>query len=337
VFRVDDIFDEGKKIIGTCDDTKFFRWCGDVVSMISSKGDFEGWKGWLDICTRGCGHCDGGRPHEHRHCGNRCITLPREVETVLAVNIQGHPSLGFGTLFNFHLNGPGDRPGRTACEWSWQDGGDWHATYRDLITPAKLVAYLQNSADNGKALIVYGFDDRGQVLRREENGVWMNGYRVPTIFGVAMPDSGAPTIARITGVFKDSTVGSVRLSTVDDSGTTGVLLAVYEPDETLPQYRRITINRSCQWVRVAYRKTNPTFSSRFDHIPLRSRVGFLLGMQARKHYSDQQVADAHSFEADAVRLELEAQQVVEPTTTYMPMQVIDRSQSLRDPNEYDIR
>jgi hypothetical protein len=336
MFRVDDVYDEAKKIVGICDDVKLFRWMGDVVTMIANKGDFEGWKGWLDICTRGCGECDGNRPHDHRHCGNRCITLPREIETVLGVNIAGHPALGYGTLFNFHLNGPGDHPGRTACDWSWQDQGDWHVTYRDLITPAKLIAFLQTAEDNGKELVVYGYDSAGNVLRRQENGTWMNGYRVPTIFGVAIPDVNAPTIARITGVFKSPTVGSVRLASIDSSGTTGVNLAVYEPDETLPQYRRIRINRSCHWVRVAYRKSNPTFHSRFDHIPLRSRVGFLLGMQARKHYSDQQIGDAHAFEADAVRLELEAQQVVEPTTTYTPMQVIDRN-NLKDKYDYDIR
>jgi hypothetical protein len=197
------------------------------------------------------------------------------------------------------------------------------------------VAYLQTPDDNGKSLIVYGYDSKGQLLRREENGVFLNGYRVPTIFGIAVPDEAAPTIARITGVFKDLTAGSIRLSTIDDSGTTGVLLAVYEPDEQVPQYRRIKLNRCARWVRVAYMRANPIFTSRFDHIPMLSRVAFLLGMQARKHYSDQQIGDAHAFEADAARLEIEAQQKIEPPT-YMPIQVIDRNNP-RDKYEYDIR
>lgn len=332
MFRVDDIYDEGKKIIGVCDDERFFRWCGDVVTMIANKGDFEGWKGWIDICTSGCS-CSG-QPNSScvsQNCGQLCVTLPREVETVLAVNVGGHPTLGFGTLFNFHLNGPGDC--RKTCDWSWQDQGDWHPTYRDLVVPAKLVAYLQTADDNGKQVIVKGYDSDGNVLRRQVNGEWIDGYQVPTIYGVAVPDSSAPLIARITSVYKDPTSGSIRLSTIDNS----VLLAIYEPDETLPQYRRIKINRRSSWVRVAYMKRTPTFNSRFDHVPLRSRMGFLLGMQARKHYRDLQIADAHAFEADAARLEIEAQQKVEPTTTVSPLQVIDRSQSLRDENEYDIR
>lgn len=336
MFRVDDIYDEAKQILGQCDDKKLFRWLGDAVSLIANKGDFEGWKGWVDICTSGC-RCDGrtrnctGRDREG--CGHRCITLPREVETVLAVNIAGQPTLGFGQLFNFHLNGPGDR--FQSCEWSWQDQGNWHVTYKDLLTPTNLVVHVATPEDNGKEFTVFGYDDKGNVLRQEINGVFRNGLRIPTIFGVALPDADQPKVARITGLFREPSAMSMRLSTIDDTGTTGVTLGVYEPDETLPQLRRIIVSRACGWVRVAYRKTNPVFSSRFDHVPLKSRIGFLMGVTARKHYSTYSYAEAHAAEADAVRMEVEAQQVAEPPT-YSPPQVIDRSQ-LRDKHDYDIR
>lgn len=319
MFRVEDIYDEAKKIVGVCDDAKLFRWCGDVVSIIANKGDFEGFKAWLDICTS-----------DTSDCGSECITLPREVETVIAVNIGGHPSLGFGTLFNFHLNGMGDC--RTACRWTWQDQGGWHCIYKDLTSPKKLVVQLQTAEDNGKKFIVYGYDSAGNKLRRQVDGIWLDGYQVPTIYGLAVPDSTAPVIARITGIFKESSVGSMKLSTQDN-----ILLGVYEPDEEVPQLRRIKINRKATWVRIAYMKTNPSFSSRFDHIPLRSRIGFLLGMQARKHYADKLIAEAHAFEADAARLELEAQQKAEPNTTVSPIQVMDGSGSLIDKDDFDIR
>ena len=332
MFLVNDIAEEGRGIVGACSETKFLNWCSDTVSMISAKLDCEAWRGYLDICTLGCGEC-GSSSCNHGTCGRRCVALPREVETVLAVNINGNPALGLGELFNFHLNGPGDNC--SSCNWEWQDLGQHHATYRDLITPAKLVAYLQTSEDNGKQLIVYGFDSDGNKLRREVSGQWLDGYQVPTIYGVALPDAEAPLIARITGVFKDESVGTIRLSTIDDSGATGVTLGIYEPDERLPQYRRIKLNRACSWVRIAYRKATPVFRSRWDHIPLKSRVGFLLGLQARKHYSNSQIGEAHAFEADAARLELEAQQQAE-APTYNPIQVVDRSQSLRDKSDLEI-
>lgn len=333
MFTVDDIYDEAKKIIGQCDDVKLFRWLGDSVTLISNKGDFEGWKGYLDICSHGCSCTEGSTCNNPAGCGRRCLSLPREVEMVIGVNIGGQPVLGRDQLFSFHLNGPGDC--RTICEWAWSDKGGFHSTYKDLIHPAKLVAYLQTPDDNGKLLIVLGYDANGNVLRRMEGGVWKNGYRVPTIYGVAVPDEEAPLIARITGIQKDRTIGSVRLSTIDDSGATGQLLSIMEPDETLPQYRRIQLNRSCNWVRIAYRKTNPIFFSRSDHIPLSSRVGFLLAVTARKMYSDLQIAEAHSFEADAARLEIEAQQAKEPPL-FHPVQVVNINPP-KDPYDYDIR
>lgn len=333
MFRVDDVYDESKNIIGQCDDTLLFRWMGDVVTIIANKADFEGWKGFLDICTVGCSCQNTGTCNSPAGCGRRLVSLPREVETVIGVNIGGQPALGRHQLFQFHLNGPGTC--RTVCEWTWTDEGKNHPTYRDLVTPAMLVAFLQTPEDNGKQIIVYGYDDQNQVLRRKVNGQWLNGILIPTVFGVAVPAAGQSLVSRITGLYKDPTAGSVRISTADNSGTTGVLISILEPDETVPEYRRILLNRSCNWVRIAYLKTNPIFNSRFDHIPLKSRIGFLRGMQARKHYKDNEIDLAHAAEADAARLELEAQLKTEPPV-YFPPQVLDMS-SPKDRFDYDIR
>lgn len=213
--------------------------------------------------------------------------------------------------------------------------GQWHSTYRDLLCPSKLVAYLQTAEDNGKEMVVFGYDKFGNVLRRNEGGVWKNGYAVPTIYGYAVPDSEAPDIARITGIFKEETVGSVRLSTIDESGNTGILLGIYEPDEKTPQYRRIKINRPSKWLRVAYLKNNPTFNSRYDHIPLKSRVGLLLALQARKYYTELRLAEGHAFEADAARMELEAQLKAE-APLFNPVQVVSLGNDLKSHCDLDI-
>ncbi len=336
MFLLDDAWVEAKKIFGACDDVIALRWFSDAFALVANKLDPENLKGTLDICTAGCScNGDGQNCGGRTTCGKRCVTLPREVQTVIAVNISGQPALGFGTLFNFHLNGLGDC--KQTCDWSWQDGGDWHYTYRDLITPAKLVVYTNTPEDNNKQFLVFGYDKPGNLLRRQENGVWKNGLALPMIYGVAVPEADAPEVARITAIQKEPTVAQVRLATIDSGGGSGVNLGVYEPDETLPQFRRITLNRACNWVRIAYRKNSPTFTSRFDHVPLRSRRGFLLAVTAIKFYKDLDLAAAHAYEADAARLEIEAQQMAEPTTTYSPPQIIDRSQGLRAKDDYDVR
>lgn len=335
MFTVDSIWDEAKKILGACDDAKLLRWIGDATALVANKEDLEGIKGWADICTAGCSCQSGTNCGNSSGCGRRYVSLPREVLTVIGVNIGGQPLLGRSQLFEFHLNGTGSC--RTVCEWSYDDKGYGWPTYRDIQVPAKLVAYTATPQDNGVPLIVFGYDAAGNLLRRQENGVWVNGYRVPTIYGVAVPDANAPVVARITGIQKGLSVGQVRLSTIDDGGTgsPGLLLGVYEPDETLPQYRRIKLNRSCSWVRIAFIKSINEFRSRWDHIPMSSRLSFLMALQARKFYSEQQLAQGQQYEANAARLELEAQMKLEPPT-FMPPQIIDWSNP-RDKFDYDIR
>lgn len=332
MFTVDSVWDESKKILGACDDDKLLRWIGDAVSLIANKEDLEGLKGWADICTVGCTCSSGMNCGNSAGCGRQCVTLPREVLTVIGVNIGGQPLLGRSQLFEFHLNGTGSC--RTVCEWSYDDKGYGWPTYKDIVTPSKLVAYVASTQDNGVPLIVFGYDVAGNVLRRQENGIWVDGYRVPTIFGVAVPDDRAPTVARITHVQKGRSVGQIRLSTIDNGGNSGLLLGVYEPDETLPQYRRLKLNRSCSWVRIAYIKSINEFRSRWDHIPLSSRIAFLMALQARKFYSEQQLAQGQQYESNAARLELEAQLKLEPPT-FMPPQVIDWNQ-LRNKFDYEI-
>lgn len=317
MIQVSECYDEAKKIVGNCSDVRLFRTMSDAVELIANKAELEGYKGWCDICTAN---------------NDRCVTLPREIGTVLAVNIGGRPTLGYSQLFNFHLNGPGDCG--ISCSWTWQDQGAFHATYRDIITPAKLIAYTESAADDNKRITVFGYDADGHELWHETGGVRRRGTLVPTLYGYAIPAADAPAVSRITAVDKEDMAGVLRLSTVDDSGQTGVLLGVYEPDERLPQYRRIKINRSCSWVRVAYKKSHQKITSQWDHLPLLSRRALLLAMRALKGYDESDFGIAHSFEADAARLELEAQMSIEPPT-YFPIQVIDMN-SPRDRSDVDI-
>lgn len=305
-------------MVGTCSDELFFRWCTDALHMVANKADFDAWIRQIDICSTG---------------GGRCITLPTEVLTPLAVNVCGHPTLAKSALFNYHINGPGDKCG--GCEWSWIDGLDNHSTYRDLTCPSKLVAYVSSEADNNSELIVHGYNDRGEKLRHSVGGEYRDGLLIPTIYGYAIPQSDAPRVARITGVTKQITKDSVRLSTIDDSGQTGILLAVYEPMERYPQYRRIRLNRCAPVFTVAYRMQNPVITSRYDRIPLKSRLAYMFAFHALNRYRDLDIALAHSFESDAARLELEAQNISTPPT-FSPVGVIDWNQP-QNKDDFDIR
>lgn len=314
MFQVTDVYDEAKSIAGFCDDEKLFRFITDAIQMVCNKADFDGWIAYVDLCVDG-----------------QCVTLPREVDNVLAVNIGGTPTLARNQLFSFHLNGPGDCYEHVA--YSYQDKG-WYSTYKDIVDPTKLIAFVDKASDAGKEVRVYGYDENGAPVRQQVHGVWQDGYLIPTLYGYAVPDADMPKFSRITRVRKAATDGVIRLSTIDDAGTSGIYLGHYEPDEVEPWYRRIKLGKTATWVRIAYRKTSPQIKSRYDRIPMRSRRALLMAMQAIKFYNEVDLANATAFEVHATRLETEANDVAEsPSAT--PLQVVDLN-NLQDKCDWDI-
>jgi len=282
---VSEIWDSAKEIFGHCDEAKLFKQITDSIELLSSSGEIDPLVGVVDICT---------------DPGSGCVTLPREVETVLGASICGRPARGVDQLFEFHINGPGLRD-CGGCRVTQTDQGNW-PTYKDLKCPAKLIAFLDNQEDSGKMLRVFGFDDQNRPLRTKIGETWEDGLRVPMIYGYALPAASDPLVSRITGIVKDLTVANVRLSSFDSSTSTGTLLGVYEPDETKPLYRRIKIHPCGPWMRIFYRKRTYEILTVNDRILIHSRPALLLAMRATKWYSDGDLGNGNAYEANAIRL-----------------------------------
>jgi hypothetical protein len=317
MFQVRDIFEDARRIFRHCDESLLFERIGDAIELLSIKGEFDPLLGYVDICVI-----------------DACVTLPREVEQVLAINLDGRPMLGKNPFHTFHLNGPGDfLPDR----FSWTDVGQF-PTYRDLQCPGKLVAFLDSEDDAGKELRVFGFDDQNRPLRTKINGVWEDGLIVPTIFGYALPAATDPVVSRITHIVKARTIGDVRLSSFDNAAcsanqsASGCLLGIFEPDETIPLYRRIKLGYRAKWARLAYRKRTFRINSLNDRILLHSRLALVLAMRAVQFWHDTDAANATMFEAHAVRILTEKEQSLEGPAM-MPIQVQDRN-SIKNPG-YD--
>lgn len=300
-FTVGDVYDEVLKIVGQCDQQSVYSQVTHAVEVLSNSGDFDLLLGYVDLCVV-----------------NNDITLPREVDTVLAVNVNGKPAILRDQMYRFHLNGLGDckQPCINHCE----DRGLF-PTYRDLTTPSKLVAIVDLEDDENSPLWAYGYDQNGVWIRTEEGGVMKDGYRVPTVYGASVPDEGAPTFSRVVRIRKGVTKGRVRLSSYDLSDSTGVLVGVMDADETDPQYRRLRI-RGCSnnWVRVMYRKRVYKIRSDDDLIPLPATLPLLMMLRALKAYTDKDLTTATGFEATARRLLTEAVWAHSPPTS-SPMQI----------------
>lgn len=297
---IEDILEDAKRIFGECDLPSILTNVDDAVELLANKGDWDPLLGFADLC-----------------CQGPCIALPRIVDVPIAINVGGHPTIPRNSLWRFHYNGMGDCG--TSCAWEWVDQGNV-ATYFDLPCPAKLVAVVDNEEDIGKELWVYGRDDQQRVLRTQmPDGSWQDGILIPTLYSVSVPNPTAPCVAHIDRVRKQLSVGPIRLQTLDASSGTGTVLGAYDWDETDPQYRRIKLSRSCDFVRIAFRRRVFKSRSIYDPIPIHSRYAMKMAMTAVKFYNQTDFNNGQAFEATAARLIEERERVAAPTAPAPPV------------------
>lgn len=158
---VRDIIRDVKDLLGKCDDERVFSRISESVVQLSNIGNFDLLTGYVDICA----------------CSDGCtITLPRQIETPLAVNIDGRPAFFRSKWFEFHLNGPGSMP---RCDWTWDDRG-FVPVVMDIIQPSYLLAIADLKTDLSAQLRVFGFDQNNDWIRTQNaDGSWSDGFLVP--------------------------------------------------------------------------------------------------------------------------------------------------------------
>ena len=315
---VSDIWDDAKDVFGSCDSSVLYRGINDAVDMLAYKGDWSPFMVYLDICGQGT-----------------CVTLPSEVETPLALMMDGIPALSRGQLYRFHLNGPGENGG-TISQRGWEFMGQ-SPVMQDILVPTAVIAYLEHPEDNGVELWVYGYDRKGAWVRTQQsNGSFVDGYQVPTLYNWPIPDDNAPIFSRITAVRKGVSVGRIRLASIDWQPTNdiGLLMGDYLPHETLPRYVRLRLSHCADWVRFFVRRKTCKVANQTDFIPLHQRLAVVLAMRAVKAYADKQIGDALNYETHAARLLTEREDVVTPPGP-SPIQVIMQG-SLYNPQSDDI-
>lgn len=297
MIQVEDIWDDAKLVLGTCDEAVIYSRINDAIELLANKGEWEPLMAYLDTTATG-----------------RVVSLPIEVETPLAVSLNGKPATGRDKLFEFHVNGPGEDWDES--DWRWQDGFR-HATLVDP-DPAELEtvgAYSTDSTDTGGYITIFGLDEHGNPLRTET---------APDIFepGLILSlESGAATTfslqkpSRIDAIKKGTTNGNVFVVT---SG--GTVYAKLRPQDTTSLYRRILVSKSDATVRIFFRRTTAKVAFRTDWIPLNQRFALVLALRAIKAYDDERLDLAMTYEAQAARLVAEKNFRLQPPVG-MPIQI----------------
>lgn len=292
-----------KKVVGTCATDEMYRRVTDAVKLASAQMKSVDWNvGQMDLCVY-----DGA------------VTLPADVQTVLAVNSGGIPTLVRDQWFQYHINGSG---ASDYVPFGYTDELGPVVTYRDPSAPVKLVAQVENALDsNNVQLRVFGYDvDGKRIYTPGANGILEDGFLVPCIYGYPGVNPSAPLIARIDRIHKTVSNGFIKLLAVNEDGTSHTQIGYYQPWETVPSYRRIRVSDR-NWIRVKYRRRDIDVRGLGDWINMESREALLLLLKAVKFRFDNQLDNARNYEAEALRLLSNEAEALRPNNI-SPPQVI---------------
>lgn len=204
----------------------------DAVRMLVNRGDFYGTVKKMRACIYG-----------------GCITWPREVGTVLAIN-SCHNSVPLHNHWYEY-----DRMERHDLLDYWAAGccgqihglqGDTSPVFNPIScnngsTGVYLRFYPSQPTDVGKIITVFGIDSNGNELRSVyPDGTFQDGVQVPLVLPFATLIGSAPnvsTVRHVTRIIKDLTDGPVHAYQYDAANNILRDLARYEASETLPDYQ----------------------------------------------------------------------------------------------------
>jgi hypothetical protein len=304
MLQVSDIWDDAVKIFGACKASFLYGKIGEGVELLANKGEFDPLIGTLDLCIT-----------------SQVVAMPPEVETIIGCNICGQPSVARDQLFSFHYNGPGTCGPR--LQWEWSDLGDT-PLYRELECPSKIIAIAAEDDDIGTATVrIYGFDDlQNKLVTVAGDGTVTDGIEVPVLGGFQAISATAPFVSRITRVRKSLSKGPIRLCTLDNSATTGALLAIYQWDETDPSFRRIKLSHSANAIRIIFRRRVFKVRTQTDVLPVNNKSAMVMILVALKKYADENFELGEAAESTALRWMKEEQFTSNPPVVH-PIQVVD--------------
>lgn len=165
-----------------------------------------------------------------------CITWPRAVETIEAMLLCESPVVIRNQWFEFLGNGPHKLTEDNPAGVTMVDRGEYPA-FDDITGTTKRLRVYSDVAESAAAKItLQGFDENANWIRTQVGGVWIDGEQV-TIS--TTPTLSSKFFTRLVKVIKPKTNGVVRVYEYNNAtGLNTKALAFYEPDETLPSYRR---------------------------------------------------------------------------------------------------
>jgi len=208
-------------------DARTIEYINEAQRRLIESGKWKGTYGRFNICAT-----------------SGCIAWPRQIETIETVAVSENVGVVRNGWFEFVESGYGLLDNKDNVGYQLLDRGE-SPTHKDMSGAGKPIrVYAFNESDAGKTITIQGYDENNNWVRTVKSGsgadtVYQDGVVVTLVNGYVDTTT---SFKSITGVLKDTTEGNVQLYEITvASPLTQVDIATYEPDETLPSYRRSLI------------------------------------------------------------------------------------------------
>lgn len=228
---VADVYDEACRIFGFIGKQKVFDQISSTLELLYNKAQWDGLIGYVDI----------------RADDDMYVALPRYVDQIIALNVNGTRGVFRNKWFEFNLNSLGEftdqrqdirqwvpwdsalTPEKVAVTpygaygtsgvlrnnrppYGWEEVGQTPIAFR-LKGPSLLFAVPELAQDNNAVITVFGYDERNNpVVTR--SGAW--GVRIPCRKN--NPVASKQIFSRIERVIKEPTYGFINLWAVNPYG-----------------------------------------------------------------------------------------------------------------------
>lgn len=211
---------------GTCSDSLAIKGINKARRLLWNKSESP------NICEYLCISCTAG-----------CITLPSRYEKVLLAWANGYP-MSLSDEWYQSFNGVGLFRECDSCHRGMQEIGGRHVVFRDYTEAPYLLGVVAEAAE-----------DRDKVLSFEARDKYSS-YFTENITLLQPPQvalSGRLVVA-VRAVSKPQTVGRVRLYAKNPTNGQSLLLAVYQPEDVNPNFRRFGIGCRCACITIYAKK-----------------------------------------------------------------------------------
>ncbi len=282
---------------GLCaSDARVFNYLNRAIRRLLPKGKWVGTYQNYRICV-----------------ANDCITWPRQIATIEAVNVANHPITIRNSWYEFLESGPGTQTSQSGIKLV--DRGECCA-FDDITkgaTDRKIKIYTDVNEGAGKTMILRGYDNNGQEIRTQVGGTWIEGEKVAIPTTAVAPTLSTKYFSKLTRVIKPVTSGPVRLYEYNTTtGENARALAYYEADETLPWYRRSFIpGLSRQHTGATCENASVEVAAKLRYYPVANENDFLLignldaleeETRALVHFDNRSFPEGYTAEKFAISL-----------------------------------